>query len=175
MEEIFVPIKGYEGLYEVSNLGRIKSFKNGSQILKPVITKKGYFTIVLCLNGVPKRFLIHRLVAQAFIPNPDNLPFVNHKDEVKTNNVVTNLEWCTAKYNSNYGTSKERQSEKLRGVLNTKTSKPVEAYNDDGKIIYTFPSLMEAHRHGFDFRLVSAVCRGKHITHKGLHWRFASA
>lgn len=116
-------IQGYEGLYEVSSYGRVKSLEryksnNGGiqllkeKILRPHNTKKGYLTVQLR----NKRFTVHRLVAQAFIPNPDNLPQVNHKDEDKTNNNVTNLEWCTAKYNSNYGTAIER-------MINTKIEK----------------------------------------------------
>ena len=119
MEE-WKSIPGYEGLYEVSSYGRVKSLEryksnNGGiqlikeKILKPHNTKKGYLTV----QFHNKIFKVHRLVAQAFIPNPDNLPMVNHKDEDKTNNNVDNLEWCTAKYNSNYGTSIER-------MINTK-------------------------------------------------------
>lgn len=179
MDEIFVPIKGYEGLYEVSNLGRVKSFKmyKDGKLLKLTIMKIGYLRVTLCKNDVQKPFYVHRLVALHFVenPNPKEFNVINHKDENKLNNVYTNLEWCTQTYNQHYGTARQKQAEKLRGVLNTKKSKPVEAYNDDGKIIYTFPSLMEAHRHGFDFRLVSAVCRGKRYYHKGLHWRYASA
>lgn len=85
--------------YSVSNLGRVKSFKRKEVILKPMVNHKGYLKVELD----SKCCLIHRLVAEAFIHNPNNLPQVNHKDENKENNCVSNLEWCDNKYNSNYG------------------------------------------------------------------------
>ena len=120
-------IKGYEGLYEVSNLGRVRSldryidaisrygtpmhrFCRGC-ILKESKHKKGYRFVRLCNSGDCKNQSIHRLVAQAFIPNPDNIPQVNHKDENKDNNRADNLEWCDALYNTNYGTGKYRKTE----------------------------------------------------------------
>ncbi len=115
MEEIWRPIEGYEGLYEISSYGRVKSLKN-SIILRPKKEPTGYLRCNLYLNKNVKTVSIHRLVAQAFIPNPDNLPEVNHKDEDKTNNKVDNLEWCDHKYNSNYGTRKERSA--MTGFLN---------------------------------------------------------
>ena len=104
MEEIWKDIKGYEGLYQVSNLGRVKSLKFGKErILKPGRKKIGYLIVLLYdNNGICKWFRIHRLVAEAFIPNPNNLPEVNHKDEDKSNNRVSNLEWCTRQYNNEY-------------------------------------------------------------------------
>ena len=112
MEEIWKDIKGYEGLYQVSNLGRVKSFNymnTGKEKIKtPTLQKKytmkqgGYLQTTLYKNNKSKTVLVHRLVAEAFIPNPDNLPQVNHKDYNKTNNCVENLEWCSAKYNSNH-------------------------------------------------------------------------
>ena len=93
----------YTGLYQVSNLGRVRSLGNDKtrkeRILKPKINNKGYLQVILCKNGKVKTFLVHRLVATAFIPNPDNLPVVNHRDENPLNNCVDNLEWCTQKYN----------------------------------------------------------------------------
>ena len=119
IEEIWKPIKNYEGLYEVSNLGRIKGVtryvkgKVGYRIQKEKIRKcevssNGYLHVLLCKNGKYTTHNVHRLVAGAFIPNPDNLPEINHKDENKENNCVDNLEWCTRKYNMNYGTTQSR-------------------------------------------------------------------
>lgn len=104
--EIWEPIKGYENLYEVSNLGRVKSLNYGrtrkEQVLKPVKNNKGYLLVDLCKNRKIKRFLIHRLVAQTFIPNPENKPHINHIDCNPKNNNVNNLEWCTPKENVQY-------------------------------------------------------------------------
>lgn len=102
MKEIWKDIKGYEGLYQVSNLGRIKSVRK--KIIKsPSLAGRGYYRLTLCNNGKNKSFYIHRLVAQAFISNPNNLSQVNHKDENKLNNCVDNLEWTDCKSNINYG------------------------------------------------------------------------
>lgn len=111
MNEEWKDVVGYEGLYQVSNLGRVKtSFKpikchknsirfGKEKILSSKIEKNGYERVNLSKDGERKTYSIHRLVAQAFIPNPNNLPQINHKDENKLNNCVENLEWCTAKYN----------------------------------------------------------------------------
>ena len=101
MEEIWKDIKGYEGKYQISNLGKVKSLIGNSKILKPEI-RAGYYSIQLCKNGKCTHKRIHRLVAEAFIPNPNNLPMINHKDENKLNNNVDNLEWCDNTYNSQY-------------------------------------------------------------------------
>lgn len=110
MDEIWKPVVGYEGLYEVSNLGRVRSIRR-NKILNLKKERDGYIRISLCSNGVEKMYQVHRLVAKAFIPNPDNLPQINHKDEVKSNNVVDNLEWCTVAYNNSYGTRLQRVRE----------------------------------------------------------------
>lgn len=113
MEEVWKPIKGYEGIYEVSNYGRIKSLqrirnnKNGlitlkTSIRKPQVSRGGYLCVILRKHNDPKYHYVHRLVASAFIPNPNNYPFINHIDEVKTNNQVNNLEWCSRLYNNNF-------------------------------------------------------------------------
>lgn len=124
------PVKGYEGYYEVDSLGRVYGLDrvifvddNGRKYEKPIFAKKlsqtiksnGYKSVTLTKDGVSKAFYVHRIVAEAFIPNPDKLPMVNHKDEDKTNNFVENLEWCTNEYNINYGTGKERRTQKIRG------------------------------------------------------------
>ena len=120
MIEEWRPVVGYEGLYEVSNTGQIRSFdryvkySNGrihlhkGKVLSPIKDKDGYLQVNLCYNGKIHQIKVHRIVAQAFIPNPNNLPQVNHKDEDKTNNSVDNLEWCTVKYNNNYGSRKDK-------------------------------------------------------------------
>ena len=117
MVEKFKPVQGYTGIYEISNLGRVKSLsrvierKDGNtrvtedRIILPFTTKAGYSQIVLCKDGVRKKHYIHRLVALAFIPNDNPIEkiVVNHKDENPINNTVGNLEWCTQRYNMRYG------------------------------------------------------------------------
>ena len=113
--EVWKEIEGYEGRYEVSNLGRIKSYaqdRNNGKIKIGNPTFKGYRSIALFdRNGCKTYYPVHRLVATAFLENPNNLPQVNHKDENKANNCVDNLEWCTNDYNAHYGTKIERVSE----------------------------------------------------------------
>lgn len=102
-------IHGYEGLYSASYDGRIYSEKR-KIYLKPADDGHGYLKVSLCKNGVQKSYQVHRLVAMTWIPNPDNLSCVNHKNEIKTDNRVSNLEWCTYEYNINYGSHNERSA-----------------------------------------------------------------
>ena len=171
MEEIWKSI-GYEG-YEVSNLGRVKSYKydkiNG-KIMKPYKDTKGYLQIDLPLDGRKREnrihLAVHRLVAVAFIPNPDNLPQVNHRDEDKTNNCVDNLEWCTNDYNAHYGTHIERVAEKRRT--------PVYSVDKHGNIEH-FSGVREADRivSGKEVGTsapISQVLNGKRKTAYGRQW-----
>lgn len=147
MKEEWKDIKGFEGKYKVSNLGRIKSFtKREPFILKQYVTRFGYFKVILGRGShkviKPKTLMVHRIVATAFIPNPHNFPQVNHKDENKKNNRVDNLEWCTAKYNMNYGTVQQRcHPLNLPGA-----STPVVQYDLEGNKLGVFPSAAEAQR-----------------------------
>ena len=107
------PVPNYEGLYEVSNIGNVRSLPRlGTHTIKPTLISPhlrcGYYHVTLWKDNIQKDFTIHRLVALAFIPNPDNLPVINHKDEVKTNNEAENLEWCTRKYNNNYSRTQDK-------------------------------------------------------------------
>ena len=160
MEEIFKDIEGYFGLYQVSNLGNIKSLKYGKErILKPAKDKNKYSIVCLCKQGKMKNHKVHRLVAQAFIPNPNNLPQINHKDENPSNNCVLNLEWCTADYNHNYGTHNERVG--ASNTNNPKRSKQVLCV-ETNKI---YPSTMEVERQlGFSRGNISSACIGKRKT-----------
>ena len=153
MTEEFRDIPGYEGLYEVSNLGRVR--RNG-KILKPWKNNWGYLLVSLCKNGIVRNARIHRLVALAFIPNPQNLPQVNHKDEDKTNNAVSNLEWCTAGYNINYS-----------------QSKPVLQFDKSGNFITEYKSIIEAERiTGISNGKISLCCQGKFKTAGGFVWKY---
>lgn len=167
INEEWKPIKGYEGLYEISNFGRVYSLIT-NKILK-FVNCNGYYGVNLVKNGLMKKTTIHRLVAQAFITNPNNYSCVNHKDENKLNNHVDNLEWCSYKYNSNYGTSIQRQSEKIKGRLNGKQSKPIRCVETN--IIY--PSSAEAGRQLNIYKCcITKCCRGQNKTYKGYHWEY---
>lgn len=168
MVEIWRDIEGYEGLYEVSNLGRVKALGNGKtkthKIRKLAKDKCGYLFVTLSKNGIKKHYKVHRLVASAFITNPNNFPQVNHIDEDKTNNRVDNLEWCDAKYNANYGTAIERRVKKQKNNNRSKSVLCVET-----TIIY--PSISEAQRQtGFNEKGISLCCRKLQDKCGGFHW-----
>ena len=165
-------IKGYEGKYQVSNLGRIKSInykkrKGCEGILSPIYDSEGYCRVFLYKNNKSRKFTIHRLVAQTFIPNPNNLPQVNHKDENKANNYASNLEWCDCKYNQNYGTRNKRIGKTLGKKTLCVTT---------GEI---FNSTIEASiKYGVDNRRISECCNkkrnsaGKLPTGEKLKWMY---
>lgn len=172
MQEIWKDVdwvKGYEGLYQVSNLGRVKSlarYDSKGRFLKERIKKlvpiqTGYLTTLFCADGVLKNMFVHRLVATAFIPNSKNLPEVNHKDENKQNNCVENLEWCDRKYNLAYGNKRLKEA-KTKGF-------PVYCIELDK----TFWSVKEAARcTGLVASTIHANCKGK-LSHAGdYHWRY---
>ena len=166
MTEIWKDIEGYENLYQVSSLGRVKSLGNGKtsskeRFLKADKNKQDYLRVTLCKDGKVKRYAVHRLVAIAFLPNPYNLPQVNHKDEDRTNNTVENLEWCDCQYNINYGTRTKRMAEKRsKSVICIET----------GKI---FNSIIQVERDfGISHSHISKCCLGKQKTCGGFHWRY---
>lgn len=167
MKEIWKKIENYND-YEISNLGNIKSLKNGIQkILKPSKSSSGYLQIVLCKNGKTKSHFIHKLVAKAFIKNVNNYTEVNHKDENKQNNYVENLEWCDRKYNMNYGTIKMKQA---RAKM-----KKVAKLNKNNEIIEVYKSIKEAAQINNCMETdIVACCKHKEhcITHKGYKWEY---
>ena len=167
MSEIWRDVVGYEGLYQISSLGRARSlprYHTRGKILKPVLTANGYLRVGFNKNGKCKKLLVHRLVAQAFIENPKNLPQVNHRNENKADNRVENLEWCNAKYNSNYGTGRAR--------ANLAESKPVLQISLDGRLIRRWPSAQCAGRNNFNQGNICSCCHGKRKTANGYRWEF---
>ena len=165
MEEIWKDVKGFEGIYQVSNLGRVKSVRRNI-ILKNRIARNGYKRVLLCTNNIPKNYYIHRLVATAFISNPNNYPIVNHKDENPQNNSVGNLEWCTQEYNVNYGTGIAKRARSR--------SKKVLQFKPDGTFVKEWKSTMDVQRNlGFNHTHISACCRNIIKTAYGFIWKYA--
>ena len=167
IKEYWKPVVGYEGLYMVSNWGRIKSMNYNHSGKERIMKQKiqgGYYSVNLSKNGIIKTYLVHRLVAEAFIPNLNNYKEVNHKDENKTNNVVSNLEWCDRLYNVRYGTGIERRSKTQ--------SKTVLQYDLNGNLIKEWKSINECGRNGFKKSNICKCCNGKQKTHKGFIWKY---
>lgn len=183
MEEIWKDIEGYEGLYQVSNLGRVRSLDHyvtmkdrwggimqrlhKGQMLQPGIGTEGYSYVNLYTDGVVHPERVHRLVARAFVPGWFEGADVNHKDEDKQNNRMDNLEWCTRQYNVNYGTGKWRKSAGRR--------KRVQQLTLDDVPIATYESTHDAKRKtGFAQSSIAAACRGEkdYINSYGYHWRY---
>lgn len=159
--------------YEVSENGQIKNRTTG-HIKAQRIKNNGYVITDLSRNGEVKTVHIHRLVAEAFIPNPYNLPEINHKDQDKTNNNVENLEWCDRIYNNNYGYKNELMLEtrKMKNCINAPQA--IQQIDKSGNIIATYPSMREAERQtGINNTRISAVCRGRSRQAGGYIWKKA--
>lgn len=175
-EEVWKDIPDYEGYYQASNFGRIRSLdrevagKAGSvqvrkgRVLKPELNKSGYLLVMLSKNSKHKMFSIHRLVYSAFYGSISEDYEVNHIDEDKTNNRLENLNLMTRKENNNWGTHNQRVAKAL--------SKPVVAIDDSGNIALEFLSANEAGRNGFNQGHLSACCLGERRTHRGYRWKF---
>lgn len=159
---------GYENLYQVNKKGDIRSCHNGKwHILSAGISKRGYRHFLFHKDGKRKNVRGCRLVAEAFIPNPDNLPFVNHKDENPANDCVENLEWCTAKYNNNYGTARQRSS------INHSKNRPVCMFDVDGTFIREFYNINDAARFvDGAHTCILRCCNNKVFCYKGYIWRY---
>ncbi len=164
MQEIWKDIKGYEGKYQVSNLGKIKSMiYSKPTILKAIVDNHGYLRVTLYKNGKKKAGIIHRLVAQAFMPNPNSFPVINHKNGIKSNNSVANLEWCSQSHNV-------RESYRLG--LQTIKSRRVNQYDLSGNLIRTWESINEP-RKKYNASHISDCCRGLRKYTHGYIWRYA--
>lgn len=187
--ETWKPVVGYEGFYEVSNLGRVRSvsriahIKRGNgeydyrvkgKIVEPQERRHGYLAVCLygkeSKNGRFTQKSVHRLVAEAFLPNPNGYSEVNHLDENKQNNALSNLEWCDRKHNVNYGTTQKRRSEK---IINGPKSKAVDQLDMDGNYIRTFPSMQEASRNGYAAGNIYKAIHKTYSQAYGYKWRYA--
>ena len=177
-KEVWRDVKGYEGLYQVSSEGRVKSLgrtiikKDGrkqtvkERILKGTPDKDGYLKIGLSGSmGKQKWFQVHRLVGEAFIKNPDEKPQINHINEIKTDNRACNLEWCTCKQNLNHGTRNERVAKAL--------GKPIGQYKLDGQLIKVWPSAYMVERQtGFSQGYIWGVANGRYKQAYGFIWKY---
>lgn len=178
-EEIWKDIPGYEGYYQVSNFGRVKRLprhkasdkrETHNNIRKPKMDR-GYCNVNLSKDNKVRWVGIHRLVALAFIPNPENLPCVNHKDENPSNNFVGNLEWCTYAYNNSYGTARERQKITRannpndyisRKIAGEKNSRPVKCFTPSGELVAIYKSMVEAsEKTGVHISNIIRHCKGR--------------
>lgn len=185
MNEIWIDIKGYENLYQISNLGNVKSLNyrrmKKEQVLIPREDKLGYLYVTLRKNGKNKTHKIHRLVGEHFIPNNDNKPCIDHINTIRTDNRVENLRWCTHKENSNNPLTIIKLSSKARkqmigryGKLNPK-SKPIFQYTLDNKFIKKWNSAMDVKRElEISNTSISSCCNGKLNSAGGFIWRYAS-
>ena len=154
-------IKNYEGLYGITSCGKVWSYRR-KRFLNTMTKSNGYLYVCLCKEGQRKWCRVHRLVAEAYIPNPENLPQVNHKDENKTNNCLQNLEWCDASYNTNYGTRNEKVSNKLK--------KPILQYDLDGNFIREWSSASDVRK-----EVQSHICKclkGRKKSAYGFIWKY---
>ena len=174
MEE-WKDVEGYEGLYQVSNEGdndhSVRNTKRNN-FKKSYVWGNGYVYVQLSKNHKSKPVALHRIKADAFVYNDDksNKTFVNHKNEDKTDNRIENLEWCTAKYNNNYGTHNERMREQLTNRKDLSTT--VYQYTLDGKLVKIWESTRECGRYGFNSSTISKCCRGLLKKHKGYRWSY---
>lgn len=177
MNEVWKDVDGFDGKYQVSNTGKVKSFRFSTRyskksepfehLLKPSLTREGYLHVTLYNGpGDRKKYTVHQLVAMAFIPNPQKYPTVNHKDENKLNNNVDNLEWCTYAYNNAYGTAR------IRSMI-TK-GRPVKQLTLEGIQIAEYCSIgIAAQLLNISKSGIKVCCAGKIHSFKGYVWRYA--
>lgn len=184
MEEIWKDIEGFEGIYQISNYGRLKSLsrsvkiKSGfrttkEKIIKPSIGTCGYYQYPLTNGGVRKTILIHREVAKAFVNNPNNLCEINHKDENKLNNFFGNLEWCDKKYNNTYKDRKKREIETQRNTHPSR--KRILQIDENNYVVCEYQSIREAERMtGIRHSNICETLKGRRKSAGGYYWEYVS-
>ena len=181
MDEEWKPVIGYEDYYEVSNLGRVRSKRNKtritdkeSKVMKQKFDNRGYLRVNLHSENNKKSYLVSRMVAEAFIPNPNNYKIVGHKDDNKINNTIDNLYWTTVKennfHNGKFDTFLEKRKEKMHKIVKALSVKIIGTNIDTGEEI-RFSSMQEAQRNGFSSGKISLCCNGKRKKHKGYTWK----
>ena len=176
MNEIWKDIAGYEGLYQVSNFGNVKSLRyrrsNVAKLLTPKCNSCGRLWVELANNGITKPMQIHRLVAEAFLPNEHDYPEVNHKDENPKNNIVDNLEWCTRQYNVNYYFDRHRDDViRRKGKLK---QIPIIQRTIDGEFVRHWDNSRQIKKElNVSDWSVSECCRGNKKTAYGFIWHYA--
>lgn len=164
MKEIWKPIKQMKGKYLISNLGQVKNAKNDN-IVKPFINNSGYYEVVFSVGNKRLHFRVHRLVADAFLPNPYNLPIINHKDRNRLNNKLDNLQWCSYKYNNNYNVA--------RRARNGYTTR-IEQYDLNMNYIRTYNRMKDVeNKFNVSRTAIRFCCLGKNKTCRGYIWRYA--
>lgn len=186
-EEIWKDVVGFEGYYQVSNLGRVRSVdrivkgsfgslqNKRSVILSSAINTAGYYSVALTRNANSKSYRVHRLVAEAFLPNPNNLPIINHKDENKLNNSVENLEWCTYSYNAKYNGCMTKRITTRNKNHSHGCEKKVYQYDLKNNLIKVWKSLMSITRTlGYSHANIANCCKGQknRPTAYGYKWSY---
>ena len=184
MKEVWKPVVGYEDSYEVSNLGNVRTIDrldsrgwrrkghNCSLVKRP----DNRITVSFCRGNKSRARLVHRVVAEAFIPNPNNLPFINHKDFNPSNNRVENLEWCTVSYNAKYSYDNNNRRDKMnwKHGKDNANSKAVCAIDKNGNVVFCFDCIMDAERKtGILNSNIVACLKGRHKTAGGYIWIYA--
>ena len=187
IQEQWKDIRGHEGLYQVSSLGRIKScskvlyYSNGKTIHRKEMIRvlsnsgSGYLTVTLSKNNKSRTYNVHSLVATAFLENPENLPYINHKDEDKTNNIIDNLEWCSESYNTTYNNAMKRRVEARNKNNSYGAEKKVFQYDLHGNLIKIWDSLISIERDfGYKHTNISSCCSNKKYrnTAYGYKWSY---
>lgn len=176
MAEVWKDIKGYESLYQVSNFGRVKSLLSDKErILKSSKNTQGYLKVNLCIDGLSITKKVHRLVCEAFLPNLENKRTVNHKNGIRSDNRLENLEWATDSENNKHAYNELGKTGPMTGKLgiNNPNSIPVCRYSQEGDFIDEFEGAMDAERKtGINHRCISYCCKGKYKSSGSYIWRY---